>query len=72
MTPILDIFNKYVKIFTHKGSETMLTTYKDMYDSIDDEINLVDKRLDMVRFANDNGIKVAARFYSCSKNTIKK
>lgn len=50
----------------------MFTTYKDMYDSIDDETKLIDKRLDLVRFANDNGIKVAARFYSCSKNTIKK
>lgn len=50
----------------------MFTTYKDMYDSIDDERKLVEKRLDLVRFANDNGIKVTARFYSCSKNTVKK
>lgn len=50
----------------------MFTSYKDMYDSIDDEKILVDKRLDMVRYANDNRIKVAARFYKCSKNTIKK
>ena len=42
----------------------MFTSYKDMYDSIDDETKLIDKRLDLVRFANDNGIKVAARFYS--------
>ena len=43
-----------------------------MYMNIDNEKMLVQKRLEMVRFANENGIKVAARFYSCSKNTIKK
>jgi len=26
----------------------------------------------MLRYANENGIKKAARFYDCSKNTIKK
>lgn len=50
----------------------MFCSYKDMYDSIDNEKVLMDKRLEMVRYANDNGIKVAARFYKCSKNTIKK
>ena len=50
----------------------MFTSYKDMYDSIDDEKKLMDKRLELVRFANDNGIKTAARFYKCSKNTVKK
>ena len=50
----------------------MFFSYKDMYDSIDNEKVLMDKRLEMVRYANDNGIKVAARFYKCSKNTIKK
>ena len=50
----------------------MFCSYKDMYDSIDNEKVLIDKRLEMVRYANDNGIKVAARFYKCSKNTIKK
>lgn len=43
-----------------------------MYDSIDNEKILITKRLQMVRFANEQGIKAAARFYSCSKNTIKK
>ena len=28
----------------------MFTTYKDKYDSIDDETKLIDKRLDLVRF----------------------
>jgi transposase len=43
-----------------------------MYLNIDNEKMLIDKRLEMVRFANENSIKKAARFYSCSKNTIKK
>lgn len=50
----------------------MFTSYKDMYDSIDDEKKLMDRRLELVRYANDNGIKIAARFYKCSKNTVKK
>ena len=50
----------------------MFTSYKEMYDSIDNEKILMDKRLELVRYANEFGIKVAARFYSCSKNTIKK
>ena len=49
----------------------MFTSYKDMSDSIDDEKKLMDKRLELVRFSNDNGIKTAARFYKCSKNTVK-
>ena len=50
----------------------MWTSYKQLYDSIDNEKVLVDKRLELVRYANENGIKVAARFYNCSKNTVKK
>lgn len=50
----------------------MWTTYKEMYDNIDNEKKLIEKRLEMVRFANEYGIKAAARVYSCSKNTIKK
>ena len=49
----------------------MWTSYKELYDSIDNEKVLVDKRLELVRFANENGIKVAARFYNCSKNTVR-
>ena len=49
----------------------MWTSYQEMYMSIDNEKMLIDKRLEMVRFANENGIKKATRFYSCSKNTIK-
>ena len=50
----------------------MFSSYQELYNNIDNEKMLIDKRLEMVRFANENGIKVAARFYSCSKNTIKK
>ena len=50
----------------------MWTSYQEMYFNIGNEKKLIDKRLEMVRFAKENGIKKAARFYSCSKNTIKK
>lgn len=50
----------------------MWTSYQEMYMNIDNEKLLIDKRLEMVRFANEIGIKKAANFYSCSKNTIKK
>ena len=50
----------------------MWSSYQEMYMNIDNEKLLIEKRLEMVRFANEHGIKVAARVYSCSKNTIKK
>lgn len=50
----------------------MFFTYKEMYDSINNEKVLIDKRLELVMFAHENGIKPAARFYKCSKNTVKK
>ena len=50
----------------------MWSSYKEMYYNVDNEKVLIDKRLEMVRFANENSIKAAARFYSCSKNTVKK
>jgi len=50
----------------------MFTSYQELYLNTNNEKMLIDKRLEMVRFANGNGIKVAARFYKCSKNTIKK
>lgn len=50
----------------------MWSSYKEMYYNVDNEKTLINKRLEMVRFANENSIKKAARFYSCSKNTIKK
>ena len=39
----------------------MFCSYKDMYDSIDNEKILMDKRLELVRYANDNGVKVAEK-----------
>ncbi len=50
----------------------MWSSYQEMYKNVDNEKVLIEKRLEMVRFANKNGVKKAARFYSCSKNTIKK
>ena len=50
----------------------MWSSYQELYFNIDNEKKLIEKRLEMVRFANTSGIKSAARFYSCSKNTIKK
>ena len=50
----------------------MWSSYQEMYMNIDNEKLLIEKRLEMVRFANENGIKKAARFYNCTKNTIKK
>lgn len=50
----------------------MWSSYQEMYINTDNEKLLIEKRLEMVRFANEVWIKKAARFYNCSKNTIKK
>lgn len=50
----------------------MWSSYQELYLNVDNEKLLIDKRLEMVRFANESSIKAAARFYNCSKNTIKK
>ena len=50
----------------------MWTSYQEMYKSIDNKEMLINKRLEMVRFANEESIKKAATRYSCSKNTVKK
>ena len=50
----------------------MFGSYQEMYMNIDNLDLLINKRLEMVRFASENGYKVASRFYKCSKNTIKK
>ncbi len=39
----------------------MWSSYQEMYMNIDNEKLLIDKRLEMVRFANENGIKKAAK-----------
>ena len=50
----------------------MFTSYQEMYLNSNSVEFIVQKRLDMVRYACENGVKQAARFYNCSKNTIKK
>ena len=50
----------------------MWSSYQEMYYNVDNEKKLIEKRLEKVRFANEENIKAAARFYCCSKNTIKK
>ena len=50
----------------------MWSSYSDVYFHTNDEKVLIDKRLELIRFANEEGIKAAARFYKCSKNTVKK
>ena len=35
----------------------MWSSYKEMYMNVDNEKMLIEKRLEMVRFANENGIK---------------
>lgn len=50
----------------------MWSSYQEMYMNIDNEKLLINKRLEMVRFANEESIKKASKRYSCSKNTIKK
>lgn len=38
----------------------------------DNQDFIISKRLEMIRYASDHGIKPAARFYKCSKTTVKK
>ena len=50
----------------------MWSSYQEMYLNTKNEKLIMDKRLEMVIFARENGIKPASRFYNCSKNVIKK
>ena len=50
----------------------MFTNYQEMYINTDNIDFIKNKRLEMVHYAFDHGIKSAATFYCCSKNTIKK
>lgn len=50
----------------------MFTSYQELYMNSDNMDYIVSKRLEMIRYTTENGIKKAAKFYSCSKNTIKK
>ena len=50
----------------------ILISYQEIYLNSDNKDFIINKRLEMVRYANENGYKTAARFYNCSKKTIKK
>jgi len=50
----------------------MFTSYQEMYMNTKNMDYIVQKRLEMVRYSSEHGIKKATNFYSCSKNTIKK
>ena len=43
-----------------------------MYLNADNHEFIKNKRLEMVRYANEYGYKTAARFYNCNKKTVKK
>ncbi|MEG0408359.1 MAG: hypothetical protein RSB77_03175 [Bacilli bacterium] len=49
----------------------MWSTYNEVYKNNKNESYIKNKRLEIVRYAKNFGIKSAARFYSCSKNTVK-
>ena len=50
----------------------MLISYQEIYLNSDNEDFIIKKRLEMIRFANRSGYKTTAKFYSCSRRTIKK
>ncbi|MDD4796097.1 MAG: leucine zipper domain-containing protein, partial [Bacilli bacterium] len=50
----------------------MFTTYEEMYRNAYNMDFIVEKRLEMVRYAFDHGIKPAAKYFRCSKNSVKK
>lgn len=50
----------------------MWSSYQEMYLNTKNEKLIIDKRLEMIRYACENGIKPTARIYKCSKNVVKK
>ncbi len=50
----------------------MEVTYNDIYHNFKNEDYLIKTRLELVRYANDYGVKPASRFFRCSKNTVKR
>ena len=50
----------------------MIISYQEMYMNAENMDYVVSKRLDMVRYTQEEGIRKAAKIYNCSKNTIKK
>ncbi|MBQ3142320.1 MAG: transposase [Bacilli bacterium] len=50
----------------------MFSSYQEIYLNSKSEEFLIEKRLELVRLANEIGIKATARLYKCSKNTVKR
>lgn len=49
----------------------MFSSYSEVYHNCSEDY-IIEKRLDLVRYANEFGIKSASRHFKCSKNTIKR
>lgn len=50
----------------------MNVTYYEIYHNCKNVDYLIKKRLEIVRYANDFGIKPASRYFKTSKNTVKR
>lgn len=50
----------------------MNVTYYEIYHNSNNDDYIISKRLEMVNYANDFGIKPASRYFKTSKNTIKR
>jgi hypothetical protein len=50
----------------------ILTSYQEIYLNSDNMDFIISKRLEMVRYANENGYQRTAKYYSCTRKTIKK
>lgn len=49
----------------------MFSSYSEIYHNCSEEF-IIEKRLDLVHYANQFGIKACCRHFSCSKNTVKR
>ena len=49
-----------------------MITYKEVYYNSSSKDYIVEKRLELVRYANVNSIRNCSKVYHCSRNTIKK
>jgi len=50
----------------------MLISYQEMYLNSDNQEFIIQKRLEMVRYANENGYATAAKYFCCTRKTVKK
>jgi len=50
----------------------MWNSYNEMYLNVNNEKTLIDKRLEMVRYAMENSINAAVKYYNCKRNTVRK